>query len=63
MNYSEAAYFDGNHCQHVVAKLESERLRRIERRAEAAVARNPKPFDRHNPTGQGWHDEYGRECG
>lgn len=30
-NYSEAAYFDGNHCHHVAAYEENERLRRIER--------------------------------
>lgn len=28
-SYSEAAYFDGNHCHHVAAYEENERLRRI----------------------------------
>ena len=26
MNYAEAAYFDGNHCAHVAAYMEQERL-------------------------------------
>ncbi len=29
MLYSEAAYFDGNHCQHVAAWEEEKRLARI----------------------------------
>lgn len=30
MSYSEAAYFDGNHCQHVADRLEALRLKRID---------------------------------
>jgi hypothetical protein len=36
MIYSEAAYFDGNHCAHVAAWEERRRLDGINRRARAA---------------------------
>lgn len=37
MNYAEAAYFDGNHCQHVAARDEANRLRSIAKRNRAAL--------------------------
>lgn len=37
--YSEAAYFDGNHCQHVAAWEEHKRLARIARQAREAIGR------------------------
>lgn len=37
MLYSEAAYFDGNHCQHVAAWEEHKRLARIARQAREAA--------------------------
>jgi len=33
MNYAEAAYFDGNHCQHVADRDEHRRLQRISEQA------------------------------
>lgn len=39
MIYSEAAYFDGNHCQHVAAYEEAKRLERIRREATKMVER------------------------
>ena len=39
MNYSEAAYFNGDHCQHVVAWLEAKRLAMILRRNAALAGR------------------------
>lgn len=33
MQYAEAAYFDNNHCAHVAAYFEAQRLERIEQRA------------------------------
>jgi hypothetical protein len=38
-SYSEAAYFDGNHCQHVVAREEHLRLQRIRTNAIKALDR------------------------
>lgn len=38
MIYSEAAYFDGNHCAHVAAWQERRRLDGIERRNRTAWA-------------------------
>ena len=40
MIYSEASYFDGNHCHHCAARDETLRLARIERRAKALIARS-----------------------
>jgi len=40
MLYSEAAYFDGNHCQHVAAWEEHKRLVRIARQAREAHRQN-----------------------
>lgn len=37
MLYSEAAYFDGNHCQHVAAWEEHKRLERIARQCREAA--------------------------
>lgn len=39
MIYSEAAYFDGNHCQHVADKIEHDRIRRAQRQGEEAMRR------------------------
>ena len=39
MIYSEAAFFDGNHCQHVAAWEERKRLNRIRQHARTAVER------------------------
>jgi hypothetical protein len=39
MIYSESAYFDGNHCQHVAAWEEHKRLKRIKRQACKAIER------------------------
>ena len=39
MIYSEASYFDGNHCQHCADRDEAMRLERIERKAKALIAR------------------------
>lgn len=41
-NYSEAAYFDGDHCHHCATRDEFQRLRRIERAGRAMIDR------RHN---------------
>lgn len=38
MAYAEAAFFDGNHCQHVAARDEHQRLGRIQRQA-SSIAR------------------------
>jgi hypothetical protein len=35
--YSERAYFDGDHCQHVAARDEHDRLRMIEKRNREAL--------------------------
>lgn len=40
MLYSEAAYFDGNHCQHVAAWEEHKRLARIARQCREAHRQN-----------------------
>lgn len=37
MSYAERAYFDGDHCQHVAARDEHQRLRRIEERGRRAL--------------------------
>lgn len=37
MNYSEAAFFDGDHCQHVAAYHEWQRSNRIEAQLSRAV--------------------------
>lgn len=37
--YSEAAYFDGNHCQHVAAWEEHKRLERKRREAAGMIER------------------------
>lgn len=37
--YSEMAYFDGNHCQHVAAREEHLRLQRIRTQAIKALDR------------------------
>lgn len=42
MLYSEAAYFDGNHCQHVAAWEEHKRLARIARQAREAHRQNER---------------------
>lgn len=39
MSYSEAAYFDGNHCAHVAAWEETKRLARIRTVAIKALDR------------------------
>lgn len=39
MIYSEAAYFDGNHCQHCAAREEHQRLTRARRLAAQAHER------------------------
>lgn len=36
--YAEAAYFDGDHCQHVADRNENLRLARIARQTRAAIA-------------------------
>lgn len=36
MSYSERAYFDGDHCQHVADRDEARRLKRINRQVELA---------------------------
>ncbi len=38
MSPAEAAFFDGNHCQHVAARDERDRLDRIQRQA-SSIAR------------------------
>jgi hypothetical protein len=35
--YSEAAYFDGDHCQHCADRDEHRRLQNIQRRNQAAL--------------------------
>lgn len=37
MSYSEAAYFDGNHCQHVAARDDFLRLQRIDEEGRRAM--------------------------
>lgn len=39
MIYSEAAYFDGNHCQHVADWQENARLARIDKVSRDMVRR------------------------
>lgn len=39
MIYSEASFFDGNHCQHVAAWEEHRRLGRIRQNVRNAVER------------------------
>lgn len=39
MIYSEAAYFDGNHCQHVADRDEHRRLQRKRQEAQRAFGR------------------------
>lgn len=39
MIYSEAAYFDGNHCAHVAAWQEAKRLARIRKQGAAMLER------------------------
>lgn len=42
MLYSEAAYFDGNHCQHVAAWEEHKRLKRLRGEAAKAIRLNER---------------------
>lgn len=42
MNYAEAAYFDGNHCQHVAARDDHLRLARIAASSRRAVLERRK---------------------
>ena len=42
MIYSEAAYFDGNHCQHVATWEESKRLERIRKDSQKAIRLNER---------------------
>lgn len=42
MMYAEAAYFEGNHCQHVADFHESKRLERKRREACKAVQMNER---------------------
>lgn len=37
MSYAERAYFEGDHCQHVAARDEHKRLRRIEEQGRKAL--------------------------
>ncbi|WLJ71181.1 hypothetical protein [Sphingomonas phage Carli] len=37
MPYSERAYFEGDHCQHVAARDEAMRLERIAKAARSAL--------------------------
>lgn len=39
MLYAEAAYFDGNHCQHVATWEEHKRLARIRKQAAGIIER------------------------
>ena len=39
MIYSEAAYFDGNHCAHVAAWEDAKRLARIRAQGRACLER------------------------
>lgn len=39
MIYSEAAYFDGNHCQHCADREEHQRLARARRQARQVFER------------------------
>lgn len=38
-NYSEAAYFDGDHCHHCATRDEFRRLQRIEREGARMIER------------------------
>lgn len=38
--YSERAYFDGDHCQHVADRDENARLRQIAKRCEQTARRD-----------------------
>lgn len=42
MLYSEAAYFDGNHCHHVAAWEEHKRLKRLRGEAAKAIRLNER---------------------
>lgn len=44
MSYAESAYFDGNHCAHVAAFEERQRLASLAKRNRAALA----AFERRN---------------
>lgn len=48
MLYSEAAYFDGNHCAHVAAWEESNRLARLQRQGQEAARRRMQQDRRTN---------------
>lgn len=37
MIYAEAAYFEGNHCAHVAARDEANRLAQIDKRNRLAI--------------------------
>lgn len=39
MSYSEAAYFNGNHCQHVADREEAQRLARIKAQGRKLLER------------------------
>lgn len=39
MDYAEAAYFDGNHCQHAADRDEARRLHRINAKIRTMVER------------------------
>lgn len=39
MMYAEAAYFEGNHCQHVAAYEEAKRLERIRNESRRMIER------------------------
>lgn len=41
-SYSEAAYFDGNHCQHCADRDEHRRLERIRKEANKAIRMNER---------------------
>lgn len=41
-SYSEAAYFDGNHCHHCATRDEHLRLERIRKEASKAVRSNER---------------------
>ena len=44
MSPAEAAFFDGNHCQHVAARDERDRLDRIRQQA-SSIARASRSWD------------------
>jgi hypothetical protein len=48
MMYSEAAYFEGNHCQHVAAWEEAKRLARLRKQGQEAARRQMQQDRRTN---------------